>query len=117
MNASAETKMTGENGGTDFAIRNSKLHIRLVWVFRLTTMLLLAVVNVEAFLLGQRFVSREEYMKTDARLNIGLEDLKTTLSGLQRELAVRNANTVDLEQSRRLDDHETRLRDLERNKP
>lgn len=81
---------------TAFVFKEGKLQIRLTWVFRVLTTLLLLLANV--------------VVSTSLRT---VEHLKTAVIDMQQDLAVIRASTIDTDQDHKLSDHEDRLRELE----
>lgn len=99
-----------ETGNTDIAFKSGKLQIKYTYAFRVLTVILLIVTNVELFILGQRFVSKTEFKDVDIKIDM----LKSSITGVQRDIAIMGSRTVDTEQDRRLNDLEQRLRSIER---
>lgn len=98
---------------TDFAVQRGRIKVRAEWLFRGLSLIMLIVCNAQAYWLARKFVSREEVQQAGVRIESSMNELKTTLVSVEREMAVMNSSTTDQDQSRRLDDHEQRLRKLE----
>lgn len=111
----AEIPKMSANGQdeTDFAVQRGRIKVRAEWLFRGLSLIMLIVCNAQAYWLARKFVSREEVQQAGVRIESSMNELKTTLVSVEREMAVMNSSTTDQDQSRRLDDHEQRLRKLE----
>ncbi len=91
----SERQQPNPSGETDFAIYGGKLSVRLAWLFRLVITLLVSAITWVVFTSLQ--VVRE---------------LRTGIGDVQQEIA--HMSSLDEEQDRRLNDHETRIRELEK---
>lgn len=104
----AETEIISKDG-TDFAIRKGKLHLKIEWAYRIVVALMLVAYYVQTFWLARNFASKIE-MKESIQ---SLSDLKISILSLQKDISFMGSSTINQDQSRRLDDHENRLRQIE----
>lgn len=94
---------------TDFALKGGKIRVRITWAYRILVAVLMIAYYFQTFWLARNFASKEDVKENKT----SVDELKISIMTLQKDITFMNLNTIDNDQSRRLDDHETRIRLLE----